>query len=292
VTVAWDGLALGALYALVASSYNLILAASGVLNFAQGAIVMLGTFMGYVGIETWHLSPVVVVIFGAAGGCVAGLVSEVVCVRPLMRREFGRARSQGELITTVGIATVFAGTAGLIWGYNPLAVDFPGTTTPLTILGGKIYPLQLFVISFAILVAVSLHLWARQTRLGLASLAVSEDREAAIARGVNASRISLGSFGLAGSLGGIAGVLVAPTTFAYPDLGNILALSGFVAVAIGGAGAQIAGMIAGLLIGVVGNEAARFFGADYSNLSIFAVLVVTLMIRPRGLGGKGAMRSV
>jgi branched-chain amino acid transport system permease protein len=292
MTTLWSGLTTGAIYALVASGYNLVLVSSGVLNFAQGAIVMFGGFMGYFATSTLKLPAALAILFGIVIGFGVGLLSELLAVRPLRWATHGRPGGHGELVTTVGFATALTGLAGIIWGFNALPVNFPGANNAIDALGGRLYPLQFAIIGTAVVVGVGLHFWTTRTRWGLASLAVAEDREAASARGINVTFLSLLSFAMAGALGGGVGVLTAPVTFASTDLGNLLALSGFVAIAIGGLGSHLGSTLGGFVIGVAGAFAARYLGASYQDISVFALLLVTLMLRPGGLGSRVQVRNV
>lgn len=292
MTVVWSGLAVGAIYALVASGYNLVLASSGVLNFTLGATVMSGAFGGYYGISVLHWTPAVVIIIVTAFGLGLGLVSELVCIRPLRRMKPGRLQPSADLITTVGFATFLEGLALVLFGTNPLTANYFGSAKVVDFLGGYVTNLELLTIAVAVVVAVALHLGLRKTRIGLACLAVSEDHEAAIARGINAKSLSITSFGVAGAIAGLAGVLAVPSTFAYTGLADVLAISGFVAVAMGGERSQLGGLISGLVIGLVGAEAGRYGGANYTQIAVFAILFLTLLARPNGVGGQLATRDV
>jgi branched-chain amino acid transport system permease protein len=292
VTIIWSGLTLGAIYVLVASGYNLVLASSGVLNFTLGATVMAGAFGAYYGVNTLHLPSGVLIVGVAAFGLCIGLVSEVVCIRPLQRINPARRQSSSDLITTVGLATVLEGAATIAFGPNPLSANVAGTGAPVDVLGGFVTPLQLVTMGVAIVVAVGLHIGLRRTRWGLACLAVAEDQQAAISRGINAKFLSIASFGVAGAIAGLAGVLAEPTTFAYTGLADVLAISGFVAVALGGELSQLGGLGGGFLIGLVGAEAGRYLGANYTQVAVFALLFVTLLVRPNGVGGTAAVRDV
>lgn len=288
----WTGLTIGALWALVASTYNLILASTGILNFAQGALVMFGGIMAFNASSTWGLPFGLGMVFGVVVGFGMGLLSERLSVWPVRWALKGRQSSHVELITTVGFATGLAGVVEVVWGTNPLNVGAPGQNVYLTIFGGRIQPWAIVLIGLSVVVAVGLHLWMTRTRTGLACLAMSEDRDAATARGVNASRLSVGSFMAAGALAGLVGTVMAPSTFAYPSLATTLALSGFVAVAIGGLGEQIGCLLAGLGIGLIDAFSTRYLGASWAEVLVFVVLVLTLLLRPGGIGGRVAVRRV
>jgi branched-chain amino acid transport system permease protein len=290
-TTIWAGLILGAVYALVAAGFNLSLLPSGVFNFAQGAIAVGGSFLTYQWLSVAGIPMGVALLINAVAGAGVGMLCELLTVRPLRagRRAIG---GHSELVTTVGMSTVLVGLIGLKWGYLPLRVPFHGPSGSVHFLGIVADPVEIVLLVFAIVVTVGLHVWFKLTRIGQACLAVSEDREAAMLRGINVNLLSLGGFAAAGALGGVAGALTGPITYAIPTLANSLALGGFVAIALGGEGSFLGALVGGLLVGLISSFATRYLGANYANLSILAALLITLAARPRGIGGMAAARHV
>jgi branched-chain amino acid transport system permease protein len=289
MTTVWYGLSDGAIYALVALGFDIILTASGILNFAQGAVVMFASFIGYQTLSQMHLPIVVAILICAVIGGVIGGLTEIIAIWPLSLGHRWHA-THTELITTVGVATILTGLAGLKWGYNPLSVPFPGSQTTIPLLGGRILPLGLAMILIAIATGVSLHFWTHRTRVGMACLAASEDRQAAALRGINVRRLAFGSFVAAGVLAGVAGILTGPITYSLPTLGDTLTLSGFVALAAGGFGSYLGSIIGGLLTGLVASLAARSIGANYQQMVVFALLLCILLVRPSGLLSQKELR--
>ncbi|KAA9375901.1 branched-chain amino acid ABC transporter permease [Microbispora cellulosiformans] len=288
MTTVWAGLATGAIYSLVAIGYNVVLLASGTFNFAHAQLLMVGTFLAYAGAVTFGLPVVPTVLLAAVGVAGIALVEERVAIRPLL----GRADRHGTLITTVGAATILDGLAAAIWGRQPLTVPSVLPDEPLTLLGGTLRPVDLALIGLTLVVGVGLHLWSRHTLTGLASLASAEDRDAASARGINVRLLGVGAFAVAGAIAGAFGLLVGARTYAVFDLGHSLALFGFVAIAIGGSGSQLGGLIGGFATGLVYAFAARYIGAAYPQLVVFGVFLLILFLRPRGLFGTALERRV
>jgi branched-chain amino acid transport system permease protein len=289
--VIWSGLVLGAVYALVATGFTLTLLPTGVFNFAQGALVICGSFFAYQWMHVNGLAEIPALALTAVAGALGGLACELLAVRPL---RFGRRRLTGtsELVTTVGMSTMIIGFIGIKWGYLAVQVPFKGPTKFVHFLGITAAPIEIIIVGFAIGISVALHYWFRLTRLGQACLAVAEDREAAMLRGVNVSFFSLGAFAAAGALGGFVGALTGPYTYAVPTLGTELALGGFVAIALGGEGSFLGGLAGGLLVGLTAAFATRYIGANYDHIAILVLLLATLALRPRGLGGIAAARHV
>jgi branched-chain amino acid transport system permease protein len=286
----WSGVTLGAIYALVSLGFTLSYLPSGVFNFAQGAVVVGGTFLTYqfLGADNWALLPSLLVCCLIGMGL--GVACEVLAVRPLLWR--GGGSQNNELVTTVGMSTALVGLIAIKWGDEPLQVPFHGPSSPVHFLGIVTPPVQIVLVALAIVLAVALHFWFRLTRWGQACLAVAEDREAATLRGINVNVLSLAGFAAAGAIGTVTAFAIGPVTYAIPTEANTIALGGFVAIALGGAGSFLGSLYGGLLVGVVSSLANRYIGASYSDLAVLALLLVTLLARPSGLGGVAAARSV
>jgi branched-chain amino acid transport system permease protein len=287
----WSGLALGAVYATVALGFTMSMLPSGVFNFAQGAIVVVGTYTTYALLGEAGLSGLAVLGLNTVIGLLLGVLCELVCVRPLRR---GRhvLTQHTELLTTIGLSTVLVGLIGVIWGYLPRAVPFSGPTAPVHFLGIVAEPAQIALLGGAVASAVGLHLWFRTTRWGQTCLAAAEDREAAALRGVDVNRLSLLGFAAAGAFGTVSAMAIGPITYALPTLGITLALGGFVAMAIGGHGNFLGCLAGGLLVGTASSLATRYLGAAYDDLVVLALLLASLSLRPAGLGLGPAPRRV
>jgi branched-chain amino acid transport system permease protein len=285
MTTIWAGLATGAIYALVAVGYNIVFTASGTFNFAHAQLMMLGIFLAYAGFVTFRL-PLVVVILAAAVvvAAIAG-IEERVAIRPIRL-------SDGHLVTTVGMASLLDGISQLTWGNQALKVPFFGPDGVWTVAGGRVLPVELLLIVVAIAVTLSLLVVARRTMLGLGLLAIAEDREAAMLRGINVRRLALGAFAFSGLLAGALGPIVGPKTFAVATLGSAFALKGFVALAMGGFGSLPGGLIGGFAVGLIEALSSRWLGSAYADLTVFAVLLVILLVRPTGLFGRLRERVV
>jgi branched-chain amino acid transport system permease protein len=280
----WSGLVDGAVFALVAAGFTVSLLPSGVLNFAQGGLTVAGGYLAYLWMTKLGIPEVVAILLNLITGAILGAACEQITVRPLRGRT-GLSTGSASLITTVGMATVIAGLAGVIWGYNPLTVPFHGPSKLLHVFGVNEAPIEVIIVVLAIVVTLGLYAWSRWTLLGQACRATAQDRDAAKLRGINVDALSLGAWATAGALGALAGALVGPVTYAVPDLVDTLALSGFVAIAIGGEGSFLGALIGGMVAGLVSALATRYLGANYSDLSVLAALLLTLSLKPKGLGG-------
>jgi branched-chain amino acid transport system permease protein len=285
VTLLWSGLALGAVYALVAIGYNIVFLSSHTFNFAQAQLVMVGTFVAYTGLVVQRLPVLVVALAATVIVMVLAGLEERFAVRPVPDH-------QTQLVTTLGVATLLNGATQLVWGGQPLTVPFFGGNDVVDLFGGRVYPAEIALLVLAVALVVGLSVLAKRSMLGLALMGMSEDREAAALRGVDVRKLAFWAFAASGALAGLLGLFVGPKTYAVATLGAALALKGFVALAIGGFGSLPGALIGGLTVGLVESLAARYLGAEYSNLAVFAVLLLVLMTRPSGLFGRVTERVV
>ena len=276
MTLLWSGLALGAVYALVAVGYNIVYVSSKTFNFAHAQLMMLGAFIAYSGLVSWSLvTPLVLLIALALVGAAAA-IEQLIAVRPVRD-------THNILVTTLGASMFIQGFVQLRWGSQPLTVPFFGGNHAIDFLGARVYPIQPVLVLLALVVVVGLMQFGRHSLTGLALLAMSEDREAAQLRGVNVRAMAFGAFVASGILAGIIGVFVGPQTFAVSTLGSSLALKGFVVLAIGGFGSMPGTLVGGAMVGLAEAYASRYLGGEYANLAVFLILITILMVRPAGL---------
>ena len=285
MTLIWSALTIGAIYALVATGYNVVFTASGVFNFAHAQLMMLGVYLGYAGIVV--LKWPIFFVFVLAGGVVflAAALEERIAIR------FVRV-TEAQLVTTVGVATLINGGVTRIWGPSPLAVPFFGSNQVKTILGGRVLPDEITIIIITFVIVGGLMLLSRRTMIGLAMLAIAENREAALLRGVNVRRLALGAFAFSGLLAGLLGPILGPQTFAGAGLASAISLYGFVALAIGGFGSLPGGLIGGFVIGFAQQFATRYLNSNYPDVVVFVILLLVLLLKPNGLFGKSRERVV
>jgi branched-chain amino acid transport system permease protein len=285
MTTIWAGLTVGALYGLIAIGYTLTYLGSSSFNFAQASLVMVGVYGAYLGVSAWHLPVVVAVLGCAAAVALLGVLTERIAIAPVRSHE-------AMLITTVGVATIIDGVAQQLGGLQPLMVPFFMKNTSLDLFGGRLLPVQLWLIVAVLVIGSLLAATSRRTLHGMAGLAVSADRDAARLYGISPRRYAIGSFVLAGLIAGAVGILVGPVTTASASLSSALALKGFVALAFGGFGSFMGATIGGITVGLVEAFAARYLSTDYQTLSIFLLLLVTLFLLPSGIFGKTRARAV
>lgn len=274
-----SGLSFGAVYALVALGFSLVYRTMGLVNFAHGAVLMIGAYVG----STFYLSaklpfaaavPAAIVVTA-----VIGLLIERV-LRPLENKDFDLM-----LIGTIGAGTVLEAAAILVWSSSGRGVPSPVRTAPLDIGGVRIPSYNLIVIGVAALVMVALTLFLQRTKRGTAMQAVAMDHEAATAVGIHVGRSNAIAFAIGAGLAALAGALVSPMLFVSPTMGDSLGIDGFAAAILGGFGSIPGAIAGGLGIGIISSFAAQQF-QGYSDLVTFVVFAVLVMIRPTGLFGE------
>jgi branched-chain amino acid transport system permease protein len=285
VTTVLAGLSVGAVYALVALGYNIVYIGSGTLNFAHANLMMLGVFLAYWGLVqlSWTIVPVLVVAVLIVA--LAAVTEERIAIRPVRHM-------QGQLVTMVGTATLITGIIEIVWGQQALSVPSFFDNAPTHVLGGAVLPGDLVLIALAVVLTAAVALVSRFSMIGLAALAVSEDREAAQLRGINVRRMQFGVFALSGAIAGLLGPFLGPLTFASYTLPASLAVIGFVALALGGYGSIVLSSAAAFAIGLVQQYTSRYISGNYENLMVFAILIIVLMVVPNGLAGARRERTV
>jgi branched-chain amino acid transport system permease protein len=296
-----NGLTQGSLYALIALGYSMVYGVLKLLNFAHGDLYMVGAFIGYFVIQWFGGStalsiPVPLLIlfmFLAAGGGVGalGVAIERFAYRPL--RDAPRI---APLITALGVSFLLENTMLLLFGasyrdYNTSAFISYGGGIQIGSL--TIDTVQLMVIVVSVVLMVGLTLLVSRTKLGRQMRAVSEDREAAEMLGIDVDYVIAATFFIGSALAGIAGVMdgLAYNNI-YTLMGFIAGLKAFTAAVVGGIGSIPGAMLGGLLIGVAESMVTGYISSTYTNLIVFGILIVMMLVRPTGLLGKVPLQKV
>ncbi len=274
-----SGLAIGAVYGLIGMALGISFYVTRVINFAQGQImmaaIMLTAAITASGYSAWLAVPV-----GLAGSCVIAVLSYFVAVRPILA--FDRA-SFGWLVSTLGFAVVVENAAAYVWG--PTSRAFPPILNGVSahIAGAVLTGQQLLAIVVALLFAALFEVMRKRTLFGKLGVAIAADPEMASAVGANITVVAIVAFAISGFFSGVAGVLIGPSTFANPYLGNTYGTFGFIAMMIGGIERPVAAMFGGLLLGILSEGANALINSQASDWFPFLVLVLILILTPRGL---------
>ena len=277
------GLALGAVYALLAIGLSLIFGMLTVVNFAHGAFFMVGAFLGvyFLGVtgSFWFSLALVPLVCGAIG-----LLVERVLVRPL----YGRGIDY-PLLLTFGLSYVLVDAMRVLFGIEGLPSSTPAVLRGATNLGFGHFPTyRLFLMAATAVVIGGLWLVIEKTRYGLIIRAGARDPEIVRVLGIDVARVWLLVFGVGTAIAGLAGALAAPTRAVNPEMGITVLAESFVVTVVGGMGSLPGAVVAGLLVGVVFSMTS-LFAPEYAELSIFVLMALVLLVRPQGLFGKAGL---
>ena len=282
VSQLFNGLALGALLALISSGLTIIYGTLGVLNLAHGAMFMLGGYAGYVAYEATGSFAVAVVV-----GSVFLVVVGVLMERVIIRYFYGRP-AEDQILVTFGIGICLVEVVRLIFGSLSKTVPPPPWAAAITSLGFMYYPTYRLVVVGIIAVAlVALFVVLFRTRLGLIVRAGIEDSAMVDALGIDVDRVFMIVFGIGAMAAGFAGIVNAPVVSLTPDMGDAILVETFVVVVIGGVGSFTGAILGGLIAGEI-LSLTSMVDPSYSGVMLFAVMTLVLMLRPQGLlGSKG-----
>ena len=286
-----QGLVAGCIYALTGLTLNVIYRPTNVFNFSQGALVMIGAmlFAWLVagGRMSWYLAAMLAV--GAVG--LISLVIWLVAISPILRRPSGHGA--GWIISTLAVTLILEDAVGKLVGPDPRIVPPP---PPMTmqfhqILGTDVSSYQAMVVVVMLLTVATMG-WFYSRRTGAAILAIAEDRDAAMLRGIDPGRLGLLSCVVGGAMAGFVGILAAPMMYASVSLGPMLLIRGFEAVAIGGTGSVRGVVLGGCILGVFEAIGSSLMSPGYQSAATFALLLLILLVRPQGLFGTTTARVI
>ncbi|ASK33591.1 branched-chain amino acid ABC transporter permease [Alloalcanivorax mobilis] len=276
-----NGLTLGSIYGLVALGLTLVYGILHVPNFAHGALYMVGAYISYfvmvdMGLNYW------VAMIAAAG--VVALIS-VLCER-LIFHPLRHAPPIHDKIAAIGVMLFLEAVVQMHWG-----ADFRRMPTPYTSIlhfGDITLPAQrLLIIVAAFSLMGLLHLYLKKTMTGSTIVAMAQNREGAFLVGINANRVAMMTFAIAGGLAAVAASLFAPINLVYPAMGHLLLTKAFVIIILGGMGSIPGAIIGALIIGFAEALGGFYISGTYKDLIAFALLVFILSVKPTGLFTKG-----
>jgi branched-chain amino acid transport system permease protein len=281
-----SGLATGSIYALMALALVIIYNATRTLNFAQGEMLMVSTFVAWAAQRAlgWPLPATLLVAVIAAA--IMGWAIE----RVLIRRAVA-ATHWDVLIITVGLSLILRSLAGLVWTHDEFAFPSFFGTRPVAIGPVRLAPVSLGIIGASLSLMALLYALFRWTRLGRAMRAVAQNQRAARLMGISVERVYATSWVLAAVVGAVAGVLVAPVVFLSSKMGLIV-INGFTGAVIGGFGSMPGAVAGGMLLGVIENLAPLYLPSGIRYSVPFLVLIAILVVRPAGLLGRVEQRKV
>ncbi|MCF8526532.1 MAG: branched-chain amino acid ABC transporter permease [Candidatus Nanopelagicales bacterium] len=282
------GFGSGMIIALMALALVLTWRATRVVNFAQVGQAMFTTFIA-LSLQTLTGSWVIALVGAMVAGALLGVIVQYLVLRPVKR-----ADTSGAIIATFGVLIALQAAAGMIWGGDSRAYPQPFGNTAITLFGREwpVSAYDLVVVGFAVILVVGLTLLFTRTNLGLAMRATAFNPEVARLSGIRVGRTLTIGWALAGIVGAVAGVLVAPTSAISPNSFDILLVFAFTAAVIGGLDSLIGAVALGIGTGLILSVVSGY--SDSSNAPVVALvlLAVNLVLKPEGVFGHHKARSV
>ncbi|HEX5867438.1 MAG TPA: branched-chain amino acid ABC transporter permease [Beijerinckiaceae bacterium] len=279
----FTGLALGSIFVLVALGISLIFGLLTIVNFAHGQFFMLGAYVGAFALGVtgnfWLALIAVPLSVGALG-----MLSERFLVRPL----YGRGIDY-PLLLTYGLGLIILDAVRILAGTEGIPFPTPEALSGAADLGFFFFPYyRLFLIAITAVLLVALWLFLEKTSYGLVIRAGARDQEIVQILGVNIGRVWLIVFGIGVALAGLAGVLAAPIRGVFPEMGVPVLVEAFVVTVVGGMGSLLGAVIAGILVGITVSFTSFYF-PQMATLSMFLLMALVLIFRPRGLFGRAGL---
>jgi branched-chain amino acid transport system permease protein len=282
-----SGIAQGSIYALVALGMTVVFRATGVVNFAHGEFFLLGAFAVYVlinvaGLPFMAAAPLAIIILFFTGKLIERLLIRAIALSPHIILA----------MMTVAISYLFRGIARVFWGREVLPMPPIFSFPPMEIGEIVVTTQDVIITAITLFLVLAFFLFFHRSKFGRIAQAASASPRGAALVGINVDAFSGNMWGVAAALGAIAGILVAPITLLYPDMGGQVLIRAFAAMTLGGFG-NLGGAIAGgLIMGVLEQFAGGYISTTLIDISAYIVIIAVLIARPQGLFGRAEVARV
>jgi len=279
-----NGVSLGSVYAIIALGYTMVYGIAKMLNFAHGDVIMIGSYLVFVGVSTMGLPTIVSVLISVLACTLLGVTIERIAYKPLRG-----ASPLAVLITAIGVSYLLQNIALLIFGADTKSFTSVVTIPAVKLAGGEmiITGETIVTILSCVIIMAGLTAFINKSKAGQAMLAVSEDRGAATLMGINVNGTIALTFAIGSALAAVAGVLLCSS---YPSLtpytGSMPGIKAFVAAVFGGIGSIPGAFIGGILLGIIEILAKAYISSQMSDAIVFSVLIIVLLVKPTGILGK------
>jgi branched-chain amino acid transport system permease protein len=274
-----QGVATGALYALVGLGFTLVYRTMNQVLFSQGHVFMTGAFIGYIIVSKFNLSAIPAILLVGLVGYLLGLGLDRVALRKLHN-----ADHLTFIIATIAIGIILENGVRIFF---PEPIRFPDIFgTDVISIGDVRISIQYFwIVGVSLLLVIVLHSFFTYTRYGRGLRAVAADRIVASVMGINVTRAISSTIAISTSVASIAGLLVGSIYYISFDMGAAVGLKAFSAAVIGGINSIPGAILGGILVGVLENLAAGYISSAYKDVIVFAFMILMLLVRPHGLLG-------
>ena len=277
-----SGLLTGSLFAMIAVGLTIVFGVMRIINMAHGEMVMLGMFGAYWSYAKWRVDPFVAVLIWVPLMFAFGMA-----VHRFLLRKIIPGGELNALLYTAGLSLLIANLALFLWTGDYRNINLAYAAVPMRPFGISISKPLAIAFIMAVVVMTALYLFLSRTDTGRAIRATAQNPDAAALMGVNVLRIDTITFGLGTALAAAAGVLLVPSLYVYPTVGEILVVKCFVIVVLGGLGSVPGAVAGGLLLGLVESLGAVYVSVAFKDTIGFLLFLLVLLFRPAGLFGVG-----
>ncbi len=295
IEILFNGLSMGAIYALMALGFVLIFKSTGVINFAQGELAMVGAFICYSFATMMNVPYIYAFFIALIGGIILGAAVYQIFFRTMVGEPLFST-----IMVTVGLASILTCLAGLIWGHDVYSLSSPFTDKvihldKITLAQGSISTIIVSIVLFVVVI-----LFFSRSLLGISMRGSAEDPDTAGLMGINVKKIHMVAWALGGLVAAVAGMFLAEQSFVRLAMSHV-GLKAMAAAILGGMESIGGAIVGGIIIGVVEGLAANYLSGmslgnfhmgDIKDVAAFAIMIIVLMIRPHGIFGKEKVERV
>jgi len=289
VDIGLNGGALGCAYALIALAFVVTYKATGVLNLAQGGIMLVGAYTTYSAHQQWHLPFWLAMVTGVAAGAFAGWLIQAAVLRFMIGRGFF-----AQILVTFGLLYIMVEIGTATWGSESLDLGTPWGNSTVRIAGASIPEYRIWTIVLTAIAVLAFFVFFKFSRLGLSMRATAFDQEAALAQGISPRRVYAVSWAVSGAVAALSAIMLTANPGGLDPSLQAQALLAFPAIILGGMDSPGGAVLAGLVVGVTQNLAAQYLqiGSGFSAVFPYVVMLAVLLIRPYGIFGTPEVRRI
>ena len=276
-----NGLLVGGIFAVVALGFSLVWGIMNIINLAHGSFVMLGAYLSYVLFSTWHVDPFLSIPIGFVVLFVFGY-----CIQRFVINFVVRAPILTTFLLTFGLSLLIVNFALLVFHGDVKGITTQYSCSNFSIGGVTIAWVKLWTLIVALVITALMQLWLTRSKTGRAIRAMAMDIDAAQLSGVRVAHLYAIVFGLGAGLAGAAGVLISLSYSLQPSMGDPFVITAFVVCVLGGLGSVQGALLGGLIFGILEAFGSQYIGTGLQDAVALVVLLIVLIVRPRGLLGK------
>ena len=282
-----SGIAVGSVYALVALGMTILYRSTTVVNFAHGEFFMLGAFCVVVAQQLFGWSYGASIVFALLLSLAVGSAIERVLIRPLRNAPFVTLA-----MMTVALSYLIKGVSRFFYGREVVPLPPIFSADPIELGGTVLFAQDVLIVGFTAVVVIAFLVFFQHTRLGKVIQAASQTPRGASLVGINVPLLRNAMWAVGALMGAAAGILIAPNTLVYPEMGGHMLISAFAAMCLGGFGSFPGAVLGGVVLGVGENLVGGFISSSLVEITSYVVICVVLVLRPQGILGEwGASRA-